>query len=163
MEGITIVGIDECLKTFDKMPENANKLCRKAMSRGTKAVAKSIKSNIPSSYKKLIKAIVKKSAVTDDLQALVGAFNSGATTINGYNSDWFIMYWNNYGTLAGRDKNHNFDNPLKNSNRAKRLKSQRNGIKAKNWFENAQVGCENIFYDEFQKTITQSQDDLTKK
>lgn len=163
MSGITIEGINDCFKTFDKMPENANKLCRKAMSRGTKAVAKKMKTQIPSCYKKLIKAIVKKSSVTDDLQALVGAFNSGATTINGYNSDWFVMYWNNYGTLAGRDNNHDFDNPVKNSNRAKRLKTQKRGIKAKNWFEKAQEGCENIFYDEFQKTIIQSQDDLTKK
>ena len=52
---IKIDGIDECMKIFDKMPDNMVKMEKKAMRKASQAVTRSLRKSIPKRFRRLIK------------------------------------------------------------------------------------------------------------
>lgn len=134
---VTIEGINDAMRAFEKAPEKMDKIIVTAMRSACKPVAKDIRSKTPSRFKKLVKSKVKANN-NQEVEAWIGLFNGkqkngrqGKTKVD----DWFKAYWQNYGTLENRDPIHHFQSPVKhNKTRAARNRRGHRGIKARHFY-----------------------------
>ena len=72
--GITITGLDDCLKFFDNAPENVVKATRNALRDASKVTAKMIRGRFDKRFRKLIRYKVTNKG---HLNAGIGLFNDG--------------------------------------------------------------------------------------
>ena len=164
--GITISGFDDCLKLFDNAPKNVVKAARKAMATATRKAAANVRRKIPKRFSPLVKSRVTNKG---RVNGAFGLFNGHQA--NGHQADpqrpiddWFKAYWQNYGTLEGRDPTHRFDRPVKHSSTAaaKRRRGSR-GIQHRNWFEYAIEGWRAALEADFRKAFAAQQKQLYER
>ena len=158
--GIHIEGVDDCLRMFDNAPENAMKICRKAMRKGSAAAAKVIKSKVPPRYRKIVKYKVGR-LPSGDLWARAGLYGKKLQKGTPKDDDpgflWFKAYWANFGTLSRRDPAHQFMYKIKPKSKNRR---QDVGQPAQHFFENAQKGWDEAFITAFQEEVKKNEDKL---
>lgn len=161
-----IVGLDDCLKFFDNLPENVVKATRTSMKAGANATARQIRSRIPKRWTRLVSAKVRNKG---DLYATIGLFNRHLVQGNQPKGrapvdDWFKAYWLNYGTLEGRDPAHKFDRPVKHRKTAaaKRRRSQ-HGIQHRSFFEESIRGWRDTFMAAFNETFARQERTLYER
>lgn len=162
-QGITISGLDDCLKFFDNAPENLVKATRKSLKDASKTTSKMLRNRIPKRWRNLVKYKVTNKG---HLNAVFGLFNTKLA--QGHQNpkgapipDWFKAYWLNYGTLSNRDPEHHFQQPVKHRKTAAAI-NRRNttGIRPRNFFEAALPGWEGVFFQEFQKSLKKQENEL---
>lgn len=158
MSGIRIEGLEDTLKYFDEAPDKLLKLSQKASREGAKAVGKKLRSGLPKNFKKLTKYKVKKTG-SGELSITIGLYNNQGRPEKA--PDWFKAYWLNYGTLEGRDPSHHFSNAIKRRHTSA-AKNRRNkeGIQARNFYEGAIRGWEDVFIRAFEEALKKNEDDL---
>lgn len=161
-KGVHIEGVEECLRMFDKAPENALKICRKAMKAGSKAVATQIRKGVPRRWRRLVRSKVGK-LPDGNPWARAGLYNNKQATGKQSNRgkdpafDWFKAYWANYGTLSRRDPTHQFQYKVKPNSKKRR---QSVGQPAQNFFEKAIVGWEEKFVDAFYAEVERNKGEI---
>ena len=162
-QGITISGLDDCLKFFDNAPENLVNASRKALRDASKKTSRTLQNRAPKRWRGLVKYKVTNKG---HLNAVFGLFNT--KIVQGHQNphgagipDWFKAYWLNYGTLDNRDPEHHFLNPVKHGKTvaAKRRRNQ-TGVRPRRFFEEALPGWETIFYEEFQRSLKKQENEL---
>lgn len=165
-EGITISGFEDCLKLFENAPENVVKAARKAMSTAAQKAARNVRRRIPKRFSPLVKARVTNKGT---INGAFGLFNGHQ--VNGHQSrigspidDWFKAYWQNYGTLEGRDPTHRFERPVKHAGTAaaSRRRGGR-GIQHRNWFEYAIEGWRSTFVADFHEAFKAQEKQLYER
>ena len=162
---LTIEGMSDCLKWTEKAPEEMVKLAKKAMRSGGKAVAKVMRSRIDSRWRSLVKYKITGGSNDRDLNCGIGFFNTHVR--QGHRNagqkpadDWFKAYWANYGTLTRRDPNHRFEKPIRHASTAAARRRRNNiGQPHLNFFEKAQQGYEDTFYNNFASTLAENIED----
>ena len=163
-QGITISGLDDCLRYFDNAPEELVKATRKAMRDASTKTSKMIKQRIPKRWNRLMKYKVSNKG---HLLATIGMFNGHQSQGNqpkgGKIDDWFKSYWLNYGTLDKRDPEHHFDNPVKHRSTAA-AKRRRNtaGIEPRKFFEEAIQGWQTTFVETFTESLKKQGYDIDR-
>lgn len=153
-----IEGLDDCIRCMEHAPENVMKMTRSAMKDAGRTTAKFIRGRTPSRFRRLVGYKVAKGQLSGNTYALVGYFSKGKKkNSNSEIPDWFKAYWKNYGTLAKRDRSHNFSYPVKNN-----VMRRRNNIgqPAENFFETAISGWERQFLDEFRNSMKKQENKL---
>ena len=167
-DGITITGLDDCLRFCDKAPGELLKVCREAMKEGGKASKKMMRDRLPKRWKRLAQSKVSKSQ-DGKLNAGFGLYNkhqqSGKQPRKGASvDDWFKAYWKNYGTLTKRDPSHQFDRPIRGANQAVSRRRRNNvGQPAERFFEAATHGYEDTFVEAFENYLEQHIDECYGK
>ena len=166
--GITISGLEDCLKLFDQAPENLVKVSREALRDASKATTRMIRTKMPKRFRRLVRYKVIKNSTKGTIHALLGLFNGhqrqGHQNKAGDVDDWFKAYWLNYGTLSNRDPNHQFREPVKHRKTAaaqRRRNSQ--GLRHRNFFEASIAGWQGVFTDAFSKSLKDHEDKLYKR
>lgn len=153
-----IEGLDDCIKCMDAAPANVMKMTRAAMKDAGKVTARDIRSRTPGRWRRLVGYKVTKGQLSGNTYALVGYFNKGAKkNSNAAIPDWFKAYWKNYGTLARRDRNHHFTNPVKGGSKRRRNNV---GQHAENFFESAISGWDSRFLSAFQDSMKKQENKL---
>lgn len=172
--GITISGLDDCLKAFDKAPANLLKMSRTAMRAGAKPVVQQIRQQTPKRFRKLVKSRLVRMR-SGDTNVLIGLFNNHAA--GGYQpktgkriDDWFKAYWANYGTITRRDPGHKFESPVKRpkyryNSAGRRVLERRNNVgqSAQNFFDRAVAGFEARFIESFQESLKNQEANLRER
>lgn len=161
---IRIEGLDECLRSFDRLPENALRITEAAMKEAGQPVAKKIRSLVPKEFRRLIKVKVIKAErrLDGNSTVIIGAFKRKRQSELEI-SDWNKMYWQNYGTLTRRDPGHEFVFPVKkDSHSAAKRRRNRVGQPHLNFFDNAIRGWEQMIYDNFVAALKKRENDLLK-
>ena len=157
---IRIEGLDDCLKSFERLPANALRVTEAAMKEAAQPVAKKIRSAVPKEYRKLIKAKLIKAErrMNGNSTVIIGAFKRKKQSDKEVN-DWFKMYWENYGTLAHRDPGHEFVYPIKKGNRRRRNNI---GQPHQNFFDDAIRGWEQMIFENFVAAMKRRENELLK-
>lgn len=167
---IEIKGLNDTLRWMDKMPENCLKITRKAMQDAAKATAKQVRQRTPKRWRALAKQKVKlygKGWQSGEVVAKMGWIDndqkSSSTGKTNPPTDWFKAYWQNYGTLAGRDPNHSFKEPVKHGKTAaaKRRKN-RAGLQHQNFYEKSIEGWHELFMKTYEASMVKYQDEFRK-
>lgn len=156
-----IDGVAEMARAFDKAPGNMAKAVKTAMRSGANAVARKIRTGVPSDWSELAKA---KVGVTrrGSVYAAAGLRNK-KTSSSSEIPKWFKAYWANYGTLQKRDPGHRFDNPIKPAHYSSAKRRRNNvGQPPQKFFEGAIVGWEEVFTSAFEKSMKKQQDKILK-
>lgn len=146
----SIDGLDEYLRALDKGPAELLKASKAAMRKAAKATERNIRARIPDRWRRTIKSTVGKSKYTGRTYAEVGLMDSqpagGNQPKHGEVPDLFKAYWQNYGTLEGRDPSHEFVTKVKHGKTsAAKARRNRTGISHRNFFEEAIEGWEETF------------------
>lgn len=153
-----IEGLDDCIKCIEHAPENVLKMTKASMKDAGKATATLIRQRTPSRFRRLVGYKVSKGQLSGNTYALVGYFSKGKKkNSNSEIPDWFKAYWKNYGTLARRDRSHNFSYPVKNNVRRRRNNL---GQPANNFFESAIGGWERQFLEKFRESMKRQEQKL---
>lgn len=168
MEGITISGLDDCLKLFDQAPANLVKVSREAMRDASKATTRMIRAKMPKRFRRLVRYKVIKNSARGTIHALLGLFNGhqqqGHQNPGASRDDWFKAYWLNYGTLYNRDPNHQFREPVKHRKTAAAQRRRNNmGVRPRNFFEASIKGWQGTFVEAFGKSIKNQEDKLYQR
>lgn len=161
-EGITISGLDDCLRFFDNAPENVVKATRNALRDASKVTAKMIRGRMDKRFRRLVRFKVTNKG---HLNAGIGLFNDGkGTGQHADMPDWFKAYWKNYGTLEGRDPQHHFDQPV-NHSKTQAAKNRRNrmGIAHRNFYDEAITGWQETFVPAFRESMSKQEDQFYKR
>lgn len=139
---MTVEGVDRITEMFAKFPSEMTKETKRLMRSAARPWLAKMRSATPfPEWKQLSNINVKsKKGVTS---LIVGFF--GPKDVH---MEWMKGYWYNYGTLARRDPNHIFDNPVKRSARNRRNNV---GQPARHFFDTAAAGAEDDIAD---KVIT---------
>lgn len=152
-------GVQETLRALDKAPENMQKLVKKASAAAGRKCAGTIKQSLTEPrWKNLVRSTTKKYR-SGKILTTFGLIDrkevSGHQPLAGGDPvfDWSKAYWINYGTLKGRDPNHNFKTPIKKRNKG-------TGIIARRFFEAASDGILDVFEREFTKYIDKNIDKI---
>ena len=167
---LTFEGMDDVVKFLDKVPANLEDVTRKAMRKANAATAKRIRLGVPPRFVKMVTGRVVRARSTKELSATIGLFNKH--TVQGHQSktegkeifDWSKAYWKNYGTLEGRDPDHQFDQPVRHAGTAvAKRRRNRTGQRAEKFFESAIVGWDQIWFTAFQAEMAKLQDELYER
>lgn len=157
--GIHIEGVEDCLKMFEDAPDNAVKICRKAMRAGARGVANHIRRSTPKRWRGLVKSRV--GTLPGGMPwARAGLYNNKKASGNQSSKDpafdWFKAYWANYGTLSRRDPNHHFQYGVKpNVERRQDV-----GQPAQNFFEGAIRGWDEAFVNAFEAEVEKNKNEI---
>lgn len=159
--GVRIEGVEDCLRMFERFPDNMLKIENVAMRSASKAVAKHIRKAIPKRWRRLVKYKVYNVRRGGDTYALIGLYNR--KEVAGHQPegkdptfDWFKAYWANYGTLTKRDRSHKFKYPIKKNAERRNEKGQ----PAQKFVETAINGWEDIYISEFENSLKKQEDML---
>lgn len=160
---VKIEGIDDCMRLFDKLPDNVIKMEKVAMREASKAVSRHIRSKTPKRFRRLIKYKMHEDRYRNNY-ALIGFYNR--KEVAGHQPeegdpvfDWFKAYWANYGTLKRRDPNHNFKYPIKAKTKANNRR-QSIGQPARNFFAKAIEGWQDVYMTAFEESVKNNEDML---
>ena len=158
--GIHIEGVTDCIRMFEKAPENVLKISKKAFREASKATAKQIRQGIPKRWRRLVK--YKVMDYDGKVAARIGLYNghqlSGYQPTSGRKPfDWFKAYWANYGTLKNRDPEHQFMFKVKNN-----VKRRRNatGQKPMRFFEGSIAEWDKTFMTAFENEVMKHEQEL---
>lgn len=168
MEGITISGLDDCLKLFDQAPANLVEVSRTALKDASKVTTRQIRGRLPKRWRGMVRYKVMKTYQKGDLHALLGLFNGhqrqGHQNKAGNVDDWFKAYWLNYGTLSKRDPEHQFRTPVKHRGTAAAARRKfAEGIEPRKFFEASIKGWQGTFVEAFGKSIKNQEDKLYER
>ena len=105
----TVEGVDKITRAFEQFPSDMQKETKRLMRTAAKPWLAKMRSATPFPEWKRLSNINVKSR-NGIISLLVGFF--GPKDVH---FEWMKGYWYNYGTLARRDPNHKFDNPVKRS------------------------------------------------
>ena len=157
---IRIEGLDECLKSLDRLPKNALRMTEAAMKEAAQPVVKKIRSGMPKEFRRLIRSKVIKAErrMNGNSTLIIGAFKRKKQSDKEVN-DWFKAYWQNYGTLSHRDPGHEFVFPIKKGSRRRRNNV---GQPHRNFFDDAIRGWESMIFENFVAALKRREDDLLK-
>lgn len=157
----TIEGLDKCLRDLDKAPAEVVEATKKSLQSASRATVRVMRTRVPSRWAALLKYKVSK-LQDGSLNACYGLFNNHqATGSNPDAWDWFKAYWNNYGTLEGRDPSHRFERPVKPAKQAAaRNRRNRKGIHHQNFFEDAARGSEQTFMTAFEAALDKNTENI---
>lgn len=163
--GITISGLDDCLRYFGDAPEELVKATRKAFREASAVTVKQIKKRIPKRWNRLMRYKVSNRG---HLLATLGMFNNhqaqGNQPKNGKVDDWFKAYWLNYGTLDRRDPEHQFERPVKHrATAAAKARRNTSGIEPRKFFEEASTGWETLFMEKFRESLRNQEYDVDRR
>lgn len=156
---VRVEGLDDCLRSLDRLPQNGLKITEAALKEAAQPVAKKIRSGMPTRFRNLIKAKVIKAErrMNGNSTAIVGAFKrrkQGDKEVN----DWFKMYWQNYGTLKHRNPGHEFVYPIKKGKRRRNNEGQQH----QDFFEAAAQGWDQMMYNNFIAALKRRENELHK-
>lgn len=158
MKAIKIEGVEDCLRMFDKAPENVLKISKKAMREASKATAKHMRQGIPKRWRRMVKYKIMDN--NGKVSARIGLYNGhqvgGHQPASGKTFDWFKAYWANYGTLENRDPSHDFQYKIKKN--AKRRNNK--GQPAQRFFEAAAQQWDAVFVKEFETQVVKHENEL---
>jgi len=166
--GITISGLDDCLRCLDEAPQNLMKMSRQALKDASRVSSRTVRSRIPKRWNRLVRYKVVKTS-NGKLNAVFGLFNGhqvqGHQDPNGAQiADWFKAYWINYGTLQNRDPSHHFQNPVRHhKTAAARRRRNTDGIRPRNFFEAAIAGWEGPFVETFRNSLKKQEAKLYER
>lgn len=125
MESVVLTGEQETTAVFDKLRrEYPSKVVAAGLRKASKPYTRAVKSVVTPAQAKLVK--VKVYTKTKQPLMYVGLSASK------YASEWFKVYWQNYGTLSNRDTSHKFLYARK-----KRTKRWKGGIRSTKSIEKA--------------------------
>lgn len=153
-------GVSQCMKAFDKAPENLLKLVKKASQSASRKANKHMQNALDPRWRGL--CTYKVTNKKGNIVSTIGLFDKGDATGHQPKEgadpvmDWFKAYWNNYGTLGGRDPNHKFREPVKK----RQTSTNKSGLAHKNFFENAMAGCDEVYEKEFLSFIEKNKDKI---
>lgn len=157
MSRVSIEGYNDVLRAFELAPEHVVKVTRKALREAATACRKTMRGRLPKSWAKMSNSSVKRQR-SGDYMATFRLTGKGSADPR---FQWYKAYWNNYGTLGGRDKSHNFVTPVRSAKQAvSRRRRNQSGIKHKNFFEAAIVGWETQFFETFERSVVKQKDQL---
>lgn len=155
-EGITISGLDDCLRFCDNAPKEMFNLCKEAMKEGGRVSSKYLRGRVDRRWRKLVKA--KTTTKSGKLNTGIGLWAKN----NKF--DWFKAYWKNYGTLTKRDPGHSFQSPVRSANQAVAKRRRNNvGQPHENFFEGAIKGYDEKFVEAFENYIDKHIDECYGK
>lgn len=163
---IEIQGLEQTLRWMDKMPQNCLNLTTKSMKRAVSATAKQIRNRTPRRWRKLVKPRAKLQR-SGTVLARTGWIDTGQQSSSHGKSnpptDWFKAYWLNYGTLEGRDSNHEFKYPVKKATTAaaSRRKNKRGNV-YQHFYERSIIGWQEKFREAFNEAMVKYQDEFRK-
>lgn len=140
-----VIGAEAVQRAFDRFPDEMIKEMRKSLRRRTKPLLERVKSASPKTEWNDF-ATLKMKSKGGRVSSTIGFFGDQAKGI-----EWFKAYWLNYGTLAGRDPEHEFKYRVN----ANRRKKQRHGIDYENFFENAVKGQDEVVMAQVEKDLEQ--------
>ena len=131
-----IEGLDDLTAFLKEHPKELNKSAIQSLMKGANVLKKEIVNQMPTAIKAL-KPIVttKKLGKEDNPTLLVGIFGKKMFYVNHRGIQWdsfYLVYWNNYGTLASRDSGHQFV-----FGRRRPSTNWRGGIKPSRFFDRA--------------------------
>jgi len=152
---VRIEGVSDVLRMFDQAPNELLKAAKTAMRKANSNEVRNLRKSVPVSGRKLVKGTVKARR-TGDITAVFGMFlNSKEQDQKGRQGpEWFWNYWKNYGTLAGRDPNHKFDNAVKQpGTQAARNRRNNVGQTHENFYEAAVNGFEERYISAFKQSL----------
>lgn len=160
---LSIDGLDDCMRMFDRLPDNMLKMEKVAMRKASQAVSKSMKKSIPKRFRRLVKYKMHEDR-SRNTYVLIGLYNrkelSGHQPAGGDPVfDWFKAYWANYGTLKRRDPNHEFKTKTK-AKSAGNKRRQSVGQPAQNFFEKAVAGWQDVYLETFEKEMKKEENTL---
>ena len=153
-----LLGVNECLRSMDALPERMQKLVQKGCVSAERKCVSKLKATINPRWRRLCRGSVKKykSGMIVSTFGLIDKKDiSGHQPKVGGDPvfDWYKAYWNNYGTLKGRDPSHEFRYPIKKKNSG-------NGVRYSHFFEAASSGLMKVFEEEFTKYMERNTDKL---
>lgn len=162
---ITITGLTKTLRWMDKMPQNCLEVVRRSMRDAAKTTARQIRQRTPKRWRTLIKQRVKlygKNNQSGQVEAKTGWIDTGRQHSSSGKAnpptDWFKAYWQNYGTLTGRDPRHEFKYPVKHSSTAAaRRRRNRRGCPHQNFYERSVQGWHELFMSTFESAMVKYQ------
>lgn len=160
---LSVEGLDDCLRVFDRLPENMLKMEKKAMRKASQAVTKNLRKGIPKRFRRLVKYKMHEDRQRNTY-VLIGLYNRKEVSGNQPEGgdpvfDWFKAYWANYGTLSRRDPNHNFQTKIKAKTPGNKRR-QSVGQPAQNFFERALSGWQEVYLETFEKEMKKEEDTL---
>jgi hypothetical protein len=133
---VTFQGIENLNKIFKEFPEMGyRKPIMAGFRKASAPVKKAMKSNLPANLRGAARSIKAVAYKTKEPEMGVGIFSKGITYQNRRGkrwSPWQLIYWHNYGTMAGRSAEHSFITP-----RRKKTAGSSGGIKAGMFIEKA--------------------------
>lgn len=151
---ITIEGTAELDDFLKSHVAELDKTVVGSLSKGARVVNKSILAAMPSALQKFKPILTVKALNKAKFPAvLFGFFGRKLYYVNRRGTRWdafFMVYWQNYGTLANRDGGHSFV-----KSRRSKTKNYRGGLLAKRFFES---GVDSGY----QTGLTTANDDLGK-
>ena len=165
---LQIEGMSDFLRWTERAPDDMVKLAKVAMREGAKRVVISMRPQINERWKRLLKYKVSGGRNDKDLACDIGLFNGrqrqGHQPASGDVDDWFKAYWMNYGTLARRDPNHVFMNPVQPASRTRsQRRRNRVGQPHQNFLEKAMLGYEDVFFNAFSQKIADNIEDCYER
>jgi len=136
MSAFVLDGYDNVINILRKMPEDGY---RKPVMAAFKAAAEPVKeamiNSLPPELRKLKKAIKIKPGKSKRPSLAVGVYGRQMLYRNRRGVDWdpyMLIYWHNYGTIAGRSPLHQFKNKVRPASLRRG-----GGIRARLFIENA--------------------------
>lgn len=160
---LQVEGLDDCLKIFDRLPDNMLKMEKVAMRKASQAVTKSLRKGIPKRFRRLVKYKLHEDRQRNSY-VLIGLYNR--KEVGGHQPDqgdavfdWFKAYWANYGTLSRRDPSHNFKTKIK-AKTAGNPRRQSVGQPAQRFFEKSIEGWQEVYLEAFEKEMEKQENTL---
>lgn len=161
---LQIEGMSDCMRWCDAAPKDMIKLAKKAMRSGAREASKYVKGRLEPRWRRMLRYVVEGSKTDEDLNCIFGLFNRHERSGSGKVDDWFKVYWQNYGTLLGRDPKHQFKNRIKPTRYAAASRRRnRYGIPYDNFFDDAMQGYENPFFRSFAKYVADNIEDCYER
>lgn len=156
-EYIDIEGMDKVEKWLEDYPKQMKSLLRRALKKAAKPEEQRANQAMPyGSWLLEVRAKTQIKSKKEELLLSSGFFGKKRNS-DGSIPAWFKAYWDNYGTLQGRDPDHQFKNPIKHSSTtaASKRKNQ-SGQQHTNFFEKAMAGAEERIAAEMMDTVLNS-------
>jgi len=144
---VEIEGVSELLRKFDNAPDQMIKDVKKALRKASAVETRNMRRSLPESARHLVKAKVK-GRKSGDISAVFGLYGK----VGDPDMAWFHWYWENYGTLQGRDPAHRFEFAIKGGQAAANRRNKV-GQPHRNFYESIVNGFQSRFLANFKSAL----------
>ena len=154
-------GVPATVHRMQRMQQDIMKVTRKTMRSAAKPWLAKAKAALPvDEWRVSIVARIRVQKLhKSDYLLLRAGFPATLREWGGAPDDFYKFYWQNYGTLKGRDPGHNFQRAPGRNNKNK----NRSGIPHNNYFERAMSGAEEDIAAKLKVAIDKECERLTKE